>query len=380
LLSVSRWHSPDRISETSRLVALAVAALQDRGVVEPLSHMALLARDNVATLLVSPSPLAAADVQRVHEVADRSGFEVVLSPDTPPRDKVLRGIASAASPTALAAAVADPRYDYSPPTDDRPFFFNMVRPGGVLASQGRRETGVMAGNMLATQTLLTLVTISLVMAIGVALAPLVVVGRPPVSRGTFSVAAVCFAAIGMGYLLVQMSYLQRLSLYLGDPSYAVVALLSSMILATGLGSLTSERLASQQRLVPLALLTAVALLGAAFLGPVAARGTMELGLGARSAVACLMVAPVSFLLGLWFPAGMRAIEERIGEIRPWMFGINGACAVFGAVGSSALSLWTGITTGLLVAALLYGSLAFLAPLLWRRAQAEPLRQGARPAC
>jgi hypothetical protein len=55
---VSRWYDPEHASETSRLVALATASLLDQGVDRPADHLALVARERVATLLVSPSALA----------------------------------------------------------------------------------------------------------------------------------------------------------------------------------------------------------------------------------------------------------------------------------------------------------------------------------
>jgi hypothetical protein len=56
VLTFSRWYDPRRVSETSRLVSLAVASLLDRGVTDPERHIALIAAGVVATILVSPRP------------------------------------------------------------------------------------------------------------------------------------------------------------------------------------------------------------------------------------------------------------------------------------------------------------------------------------
>src|SRR5262249_3208263 len=68
--SVLRWFSPGPTSETSRLLALAVAALLDRGVQRPLSHMAMLSRYSVATLIVSNQPLTDEDRSVITKLAD----------------------------------------------------------------------------------------------------------------------------------------------------------------------------------------------------------------------------------------------------------------------------------------------------------------------
>ena len=135
MLSVSRWFSPVRASETSRLLALAVRALLDRGVGTPQAHLALVSRHTVATLLVSVDPLSADDLAAVEATSRARGFTVLASPRTAPADARLAAIVGSRTVAELATATADPVYDYSPPTDARPFFFNMVKPRALVERQ-----------------------------------------------------------------------------------------------------------------------------------------------------------------------------------------------------------------------------------------------------
>ena len=152
VLSVSRWFSQQRASETSRLMALAVAALLERGVDRPLDHLALVARHNVATLLVSASPLSEADLRTLAAISEARAFTVLASPQQPPSDPRLNAIVRSQSMAELAAATADDLYDYRPPTDARPFFFNMVRPAAWWRASTVTDGGVIAGNLRATST------------------------------------------------------------------------------------------------------------------------------------------------------------------------------------------------------------------------------------
>ena len=372
LFSVSRWFHPEKVSETCRLLALCTSALLDRGVSEPARHMAVVLRENLATLLVSPSPLAAADMVAIHATAKRFGFRVLLAPDRPAAHEQIRAIVAARSEAELERAAENERYDYSPPTDERPFFFNLVKPSRALDELDMEGSkGVVGGNLVATATLLFLFVISFVLVAGVILVPLVRSGLPRMPATSFALSIWYFAAIGLGFMLVQIPVMQRFSIYLGHPTYAVVVILFAMILATGIGSSFSDRLPIE-RVSGARVLVAVPLAIAALIGvlifstqPIIDH-TIRLGLAARCAVVVALVTPLAALLGLCFPIGMRLVGRLSGDATPWMWGVNGASGVFAAVSAVAVSMWWGIHVNLWLALTLYASLALVAPALWRR--------------
>jgi MFS family permease len=363
LFSVSRWYDPERASETGRLVALATASLLDLGAERPADHLALVARDRLATLLVSPSPLSASDLEAVKAVAGPEGFTILLLPGEAPGSPLLGAIASSPSRAALLATVADEPLDYTPPTDQRPYFFNLVKPGRVLAGLGEWSGGTTAlGNLLATAMLLLLCGITFVLAFATIYVPLARRGRPAIAVVPFRIAVAYFGCLGAGYMMVQIPLMQRFSVYLGHPTWSVAIVLFSMILATGLGSLASDRV--PQQALPVAVLAiplaiAGALVGAvALLGPVT-QATVAYDLGVRCAVVAAFTMPVAFLLGFCFPIGMRLVGQLSDEAMPWMWGINGALGVFASVVVVAVSMWAGIDVSLMAAAGLYGGVAIL---------------------
>jgi SAM-dependent methyltransferase len=374
LFSVSRWFHPEKVNETCRLMALCTAALLERGVSEPARHVAVVVRGGLATLLVSPSPLAAADVATLHATARRLGFQVLLAPDRPAEHEQIRAILGARSEAELARAAQHERYDYSPPSDERPFFFNLLKPSSALAELDTESSkGVVGGNLVATGTLLLLFGISFLLVAAVIFLPLLQAGLPRMRGTSFALAIAYFAAIGFGFMLVQIPTMQRFSIYLGHPTYAVVVILFSMILATGAGSLASDRLPIERAprllvLVPLAIAALVAVL--IFSTQPVIDATIRFGLAARCAVVIALIAPLATLLGLCFPIGMRLVRRLSEDATPWMWGVNGACGVFAAVGAVAISMWWGIHVNLYLALGAYASLALLAPALWRRGSAR----------
>jgi hypothetical protein len=370
LFSVSRWYDPRNVSETNRLVALGVAALLERGIARPSEHLALVACGKVATLLTGIDPIPPEDVLTLRDTAERFGFEVVFAPGQSAGDPQLAAIAGAESRAALTAASEHELYDYSPPTDERPFFFNLLKLRGAFSGAGWGDSpGVVAGNLRATSTLAVLLGVSFLLVVAVILVPLASSGLPRTSAASFLLSLWYFVAIGVGFMLVQIPCMQRFSVYLGHPVYALVVLLFSMIAATGLGSYVSDRLRIEDearitRMVPLAIALAIALL-ALLVQPVI-DATIGWSLALRVTMVIAMITPVAFLLGFGFPLGMRLVQRFAPDAMPWMWGVNGAASVFAAVMSIIVSMAFGIHTNLYAAVLLYGSLALVAPALWRR--------------
>lgn len=371
ILAVSRWFSPGDVSETDRLTGLAVAALLDRGVATPRLHIILAAAGRVATLLVSPHPFSPEDLEALAAVTGRFGFSVLASPAASAAHPRLEAIVASTSGAALESALRHPRFELTPPTDERPYFFNMLRPSLRLALPDQTPAaGLIAGNLRATNTLLALAGVSLLLVLAVLLLPLAARGLAGWSRGQFWPSAGYFSAIGMGFMILQVSFMQRFSVYLGHPVYALVVVLFSMILLTGVGSFFSDRLqppgsARRLRTLPLGAAAAILLLAVA-LRP-ALELTLRWGLPARGAVVVALIAPVSLLLGTAFPVGFRLVGRFSQDAPAWMWGINGAASVFGATLAVAVSLFWGIRWNFVLAAGLYGSLAVLGPVLFRSA-------------
>jgi SAM-dependent methyltransferase len=362
IFTVSRWHAPENLDETARLLSLASATLFSLGIERPSDHLALAAHGRIATLIVGRAALSAEDLAALRAHCDRLGFRLALAPDVEPDAPWLRQIRAAATRAELEQIGRDAPLDLSPPTDDRPFFFNLLRLSRAweIAPYLQVFGGVIVGNLVATLTLLALVLTSLVLAGLVLLLP----GRFAAAgaRPRFSGLAY-FALIGAGFMFVEIAFLQRLSVFLGHPVYSLSLVLFSLILFTGLGSYLSPwlRLDHGRRLLlygpALALLLAVSSLALPRLLP-ALEGEVLL---VRGLVAVAVLAPAGLLMGQAFPAGMaRFGTERDGA--PWLWAVNGSAGVAASTAAVAVSIEWGIAATTLAGAACYASL----PLTLRR--------------
>jgi hypothetical protein len=367
IFSVSRWFNPSNLSESTRLLALGVAALLDRGVAEPAAHLVLLSRGHVATLMTAPAAFTAADRAAIEALAAAEGFDPIVTPWASSPIDQLRRIAASRSQAELDAAVADPELDFSPPTDARPFFFNLLKLSGI-SDRLPRET-IAWGNLGATMTLAALVVIAAGLVAAIILWPLARAGRPAMPGGAFAAALLYFAIIGCGFMFVQIPFLQRFSVLLGHPTYTFSIVLASMIFFTGAGSFVSDRLRLDGRLpmlLPVAIAAALVVIQWG-IGPAIAASAGE-SLPGRTLTVLAFTAPLSLLLGGAFPIGMRLVGRLAPSATAWMWGVNGACGVMASTLAVAVSMWVGIDANLMLAAALYAAL--VAPLWWlRRAKA-----------
>jgi hypothetical protein len=322
----------------------------------PRGHIVLVTRERVATLLVSPSPFTAADRTTLERRAKESAFDLRVTPWQPPDDERFKRITAATSLDDLAVATRDPVLDFTPPTDRRPFFFNLLRPGAMtrFTSVNFQSQGVVGGNLHATKTLLALAGIASALVAVIIGWPLVRLGRPDVPASVFRSALAYFALIGLGFMFVQIPLLQRFSVYLGHPTYAFSIVLFFMILSAGLGSLSSDRLELGRRLtrrIPL-IIGALALVEAALLQPAIA-STVGWPMAGRTAIVGAFIAPLAFMMGMCFPIGLRLTGRHSERVTAWMWGVNGAFGVIGSILAVITSMWISIDAGVVIAGMLY---------------------------
>ena len=350
IFTVSHWYHPKAPGETARMLALALEVLWRRGVEDPHKHLILLQNFEVATLLLSPTPYSDADLDAMQKAAGKRGFSMVATPRKGPvHAGLLQQLWAIDSQEALWIWSSKQELDLTPPTDDRPFFFNTLKPSTWLddpESVDKLDVSFL-GNLQATQTLVYATLVSLLLTLLTVVGPLL--GRREELKGVglldLVAATAYFGFIGLGFMFIEIGLLSRLNVFLGHPTVALAVLLGGIILFTGIGSMASSkldvendrRLARLFPLVPFVLVTAAVLAS----GPLT-HAFVSKGMGVRVLVGLATVAIPALGMGLGFPVGLRLIQRRREldggpELGPWLWGINGAagvCASGLALGSS----------------------------------------------
>jgi predicted membrane-bound spermidine synthase len=349
LLTFTRWYNPQYPAETYRLVALATTALARFGVEDARRHIIIVkcpawpglavGPADVATILVAREPFSPADLDLLRTLTDRLKFEIVLSP----RQAADPIFAKLASQKDLDWAVRSSPGRLMAPTDDSPFFFCNFGVREVFRSLLRWHSAG-SGNAGSAETLGAVFVGIIFLTVLCLVVPWFLTRQNFAATGAAPL--FFFAAIGLGYMLVEVSQLQRLMIFLGHPTYSLSTVLFTLLLSSGLGSFStvSSRPAGSQ-LGPivrlLGLLVVLALFG--LLTPHAVAAFASAGKPVRILVAAGILFPLGFFMGMAFPLGMKAASAREDALTPWLWGLNGAASVLASVVAFLVVLGSGIS-------------------------------------
>lgn len=348
MLSVSRWYLEGQPGEVYRMVTLATDSLRSVGITHPREHIAVVRsvplvhgrdRVGVGTMLVSRTPFAQADVNLLQEQANQLQFEAVLTP-TSAADPTLERLAAGQA----TDVIRNFPLNIAAPTDDNPFFFHMLRLRDIakvrLLAAGKSTPNMIAvfvlGALLVTVFALTLLCIVVPLWIGS--------GREALHGN--GALLLFFAAIGLGFMLVETSQMQRLIIVLGHPTYALSVVLFALLLSSGIGSSLTRGIApdrvGRSGLLRLGAIVLVLLVFGA-LTPWAARTFEGATTPARIVAAVVMLFPPGMLMGMAFPVGMKVATDRAPALAAWLWGINGALSVCASVLSVVIALTASIS-------------------------------------
>jgi hypothetical protein len=340
-------------------------------------------------MLLSRDPLSVQDLDALEAVASRLQFEIVQSPRYSADDT----FAAIASGSRLADAIAAHPLNIAAPTDDTPFFFHMLRLRDVFNTARWHDQGIVRFNMTAVGILgVLMVTVTVLTAACIVL-PLVVARSrhlagskdpalhhhddvpgcragsldPAGNRATIAPHLLYFGAIGFGFMLVEISQVQRLAIFLGHPVYSLSVVLFSLLLSSGIGSLATSRLSdSSTASTRVLLLLVIVLVAFGSSTPLVVRYFDAVSIAVRIVVAVAILLPIGFFMGMAFPIGMRRALAEAPSIAPWLWGVNGAASVCASVLVVVIALGAGISAAFWVGAAFY--LIALFALLTKRSQ------------
>lgn len=342
LISTSRWMKGWLGMEIFRLIRLSYDALVRIGVAKPDDHMAVVSAGAVGTVLVSKAPIKAGRLARLQAICQQRGFDLFYPKQSADRSSppgVLDIVQEQLSGRMQAGL------DLSAPTDDRPFFFQMLK---VFSPQSRRTALIAGFNGEATFALQVLMIGLIVLTVVVFFLPFILARAmergPDFWRGTFY-----FASIGLAFMLVEVPWLQRFILFLGHPSVATTVVLGSILLGAGVGSMASARF-GLSRLQLFGWSVALLLVGANLSIPMLFNLGLGLALLVRVLLAVAFLLPFGVMMGMYLPLGMVRFGD---QNKAWFWAINGACSVFASVMSLAFAMAFGFMAVAWIGVLLY---------------------------
>lgn len=348
------------VSHTSvhglRLLLTAVEMLtEDEGytIAEALHHTLLIHRPNATDPTITPSVLIVsrdewteAEVSALLKVPSMAGMEPQYLPYL--WEDYLAPLAEGQlSLKGYINAYKD--HDIAPTTDNKPFFYNLDH--GLPEPL---DTLAFVSGLLATAYFI----------ISAMLQP-----AKPVHEWTRVSLLAIFTLLGVGFMLAEITLIQHFRLLLGNPTLAFSLTLGALLLGSGLGSLTSQRIPFERLTVLMraaAVFVTVWLAAAAFLYAQIVDGALPMTMSARIAITVALILPPSVALGMLFPSGLRIAGQRDQSGIPIFWGMNAVASTFGGVLASVVAISIGFQGSLLLGAAMYLGVAIVLHLTGKR--------------
>lgn len=164
-----------------------------------------------------------------------------------------------------------------------------------------------------------------------------------------------FAALGMGFILIELAMMQKLILLIGNPTMTFAILLFTLLLSSGSGSLVSSKIIRNNTRNLVFVISGIAALGMLYVAllPSIIYSTISEPFEVKAMISIAVLAPIGFLMGMPLPTGMRLLKEYRPEYIPWMWAVNGAFSVLGAVLSIMLGIMYGSSEAMILGISIY---------------------------
>lgn len=378
MIAITRWEFREP-REALRVVAEAMEALHRLGVADPARNFIVASQglpneDGIPVVVLAKktafTPEEEAAVQaHFLKYPDLHPLYLPSSPQPNPFGSLI----ASNDPYAFARSYA---YNVAPVDDNAPFFFFTLKPDQILTNGHSLHRGIDWKVNLGVLVLLLVLVISLLAVITFLIFPLALRGGT-VRQSPFPL--LYFVAVGLGYIFVEIAFIQRFVLFLGHPTYALTVVIFLLMLSSGAGSFFSRRWLPRTQLawMPIVLVIAALLVDVFFL-PRWLETWVGFELNVRIAISSLLLAPLGFFMGMPFPTGLRALASRFNsnpnQYDPaednaveWAWAMNAAASVLGSVLAMVIAIQFGLNITLACGVATYLLALALLPTLHPRA-------------
>lgn len=358
LISVTCWM--DYPVRNPLKILATLADLLEVEVEEKEKHLAAIRSWSTVTFVLKKSAFTQAEDSTIREFCGRMFFDPLLLPvqgeferehfnqlDDPwffeAVDRLVTGSAD--------SLYSDYAFRIRPASDDQPYFFQYLRLKSL--NQLNQLFGEQTVPFLELGYVVVWLTLLLVVAASLAFILLPLVPSSFSLRRKFRT-FLYFGGIGLGYLFVEMVFIQQFTPFLGHPIYAASGVISLMLLSSGVGSYFSGHIRlSSKNLVAVSLGIAVVTLIYAFSLTVVLRGFNSYSMLIKVGLMILIVGVPGVIMGLPFPLGLTDISRRQPSAVPWAWAVNGCASVVSASLAILISVEAGFLWVMVCAALAY---------------------------
>lgn len=357
LICITCWNDYP-VRNPLKVLATMTEVLQENGLRDPSAYIISVRSWGNMTFGMKRSPITEQDAQKVREFCSNMLFDPVLLPGLSSSERngfnklqdtlFFTYIDEILSPQSRNELISAYDFNLKPATDNNPYFSQFLKWESIphLADIFGSQT-IPFFELGYLVVVLTLVQVLLVAVILIIL-PLFKIGW----KGSNKLNVVLyFSGIGLGYMFIEIVLIQRFLLFFGSPIYASAAVISAMLICSGIGSCNSSKLKSKGRalLIILSSVIIILLVYSAFL-TIVLKETISLPLAIKVIFAFAVIAPPSYLMGFIFPIGITLLSQKNESQVPWAWGINGCVSVVSTALATVVAVELGFVWVMVIAA------------------------------
>jgi hypothetical protein len=327
----------------ARLALVARSALERIGVENPTNHILVAAHVPkgfmVGNLLVKRSPFTLEEIERVERFLTENGFELRFAPGGTGDPDLVTLLGS--HPEEMQRRLDSHAFAVGPVSDDNPFFYHVLRWRSLLT--GERTHHISPGSVTGLLVLLMMLVQAVLLGGALILFPLLRRGVGKLPRRQTAGFLLYFLGLGLGFMLIEISFVQKYVLLLGYPTYSLSVTIFSLLVSASLGAWLSRLGWARPRKFLVALLgMTIALVLIEILAlPMIRDQWLGAPLFGRILVTGLLQLPLGLCLGMYFPTGIELLRRRQPHLIPWAWAVNGV----GSVASTVLAVMLGMAIG-----------------------------------
>jgi len=359
IMSISMYLVPPPRTELRVLTTLA-AALEKTGVEDVAQGFAAIRSWDSMTLLVKKSPFTAREIERIKGFSGKGRFDLLYYPGikeaeagryiTSASDEYFTGFQNILNRETRPAFIRDYLFDISPVHDDNPFFHYFLRLKNIKPiydTMGRKWFYFLEEGYLLPVIFITVLILSAVIII----VPVLLHKRFRQFK-RFKPALVYFAMLGLGFMFVEVAFIQKTILLLENPAYSVAVIVTSVLMGSGTGSLCGPGFQKTgPAFAPLILSFLIVVYSLAY--PLFSHFLLSFNPLLRILIIFIAALPLGFFMGLPFPAGIKLLGEKYQALIPWAWAVNACFSVLAPVLTIMIALVSGFNSVLYLSALVY---------------------------
>jgi hypothetical protein len=344
-----------------RLLNTMVLAMDEIGIADADKNIAAIRSWGTVSIIAKKSPFSFDEIESVKKFCRERRFDLIYLPGITEQETNIYVRLPSNEYSAAFQSILDPEtrksfqrnyiFDISPVRDENPFFPYYLRLKNIkiiYRMMGEKwqyfiEEGYLLPAVFIQALLLSIIFIFL---------PAVAKRRGDTQRKGSYTSLIYFALLGLGFMFVEITMIQKMILPLENPSYAVSVVLTSMLISSGTGSLLSHRFPLLRNRAMLFVISFLIIVYSLII-PAISDAISPHALSVKIAMSFIVLIPLGFLMGIPFPLGIKSLGAGNPSLIPWAWAVNGCFSVLSPILSIMLAIVIGFKAVLWMGGILY---------------------------